>query len=401
MSAAPSPAHLRAWWWHRQGLDGSLRGAAPDAVLARSGWARSVGGAGPYLTVWARAGAGRAAVDAAVADRAIHELPAARGCTYVLPAADYGLALALARATPDTDMAGARPLGVTDAEVDALGERVAAALADGPLDPDGIRAAVGPAARSLGAAGKAKGVGTTLPLALGRLQADGRIRRVPADGRLDRQRYRYARWDDAPAWPGDANPHAALAGRFFRWNGPATLAEWQWYAGLGKRAAAEAAAPLGLVPAWPAADRLLLPDDAEAFRTHAVPAEPQYAFVSGLDALFAARRELRTLLDPADAERPARTTRTPRALGTLQDLPSHAIVDRGRIVGLWEYDAEGGELAWATFDQAHDRAALAAAAERAAAYVRADLGDARSFSLDSPASRRPRLAALRDAVAGW
>ncbi len=72
----------RAWWWQRQGLDGSLRGRAPAEVLARSGWARSVGGVGPYLALFARAGTTRAEVDAAVAALDIHELPAARGCSY-------------------------------------------------------------------------------------------------------------------------------------------------------------------------------------------------------------------------------------------------------------------------------------------------------------------------------
>ena len=86
-------AKLRAWWWHRQGLDGSLRGAAPAAVLERSGWARSVGGVGPYLTLFARAGTSREAADAAVAALEIHELPSARGCTYVVPASDFALAL--------------------------------------------------------------------------------------------------------------------------------------------------------------------------------------------------------------------------------------------------------------------------------------------------------------------
>lgn len=397
----PTLDHLLGWRSHRQGLDGSLSATTPAAVLARSGWARSVGGVGPYLTLHARAGTGRAAVDAAVAALAVYELPAARGCTYVVPAEDYGLALALARATPDSDLAAARTLGVTDAEVAALADRVESVLAPGPLDPAAIRDAVGGAARALGEAGKKKGVGTTLPLALGRLQAEGRIRRVPADGRLDRQRYAYARWDEAPRWDGGRDPYEALAARFFRWQGPARLAEWQWFAGLGKRAAAAAAAPLGLVPAWAGSDRWLLPDDAAAFAAFVPPAEPRYAFVSALDALFAARRDVASHLAPADAARPARTTGREQALGTLVDLPSHAVVDRGRLVGLWEYDPEAGELVWATFDDRHDGGALRAAAERAAAYVRDDLGDARSFSLDSPASRRPRLAALRQAAAGW
>ena len=72
---------LRAWWSHRQGLDGSLSGASAAEVLERSGWARSVGGVGPYLTLFARAQIGREAAEAAVKNLEIHELPAARGCT--------------------------------------------------------------------------------------------------------------------------------------------------------------------------------------------------------------------------------------------------------------------------------------------------------------------------------
>jgi hypothetical protein len=53
---------LRAWWAHRQGLDGSLQGRSPAEVLARTGWARSVGGVGPYLGIHARCGASREAI---------------------------------------------------------------------------------------------------------------------------------------------------------------------------------------------------------------------------------------------------------------------------------------------------------------------------------------------------
>ena len=50
-------SQLRAWWWQLQGLDGSLTGASPAAALERAGWARSVGGAGPYLSIFARTSA--------------------------------------------------------------------------------------------------------------------------------------------------------------------------------------------------------------------------------------------------------------------------------------------------------------------------------------------------------
>jgi hypothetical protein len=84
---------LRAWWAHRQGLDGAYAGKPAAEVLAKTGRARSVGGAAPYLTPFARAGLSREAVDRAVEEVAICELPSARGCTYVVPAADFALAL--------------------------------------------------------------------------------------------------------------------------------------------------------------------------------------------------------------------------------------------------------------------------------------------------------------------
>ncbi|MQA97771.1 MAG: hypothetical protein GEV11_25270 [Streptosporangiales bacterium] len=131
---------LRAWWAHRQGLDGSLAGRAPAELLARTGWARSVGGANPYLTLFARSGTSRAAADGAVAELAIHELPAARGCTYVVPAADFALALQVGGGSAAAEPARAEKLGVPRSEIDDLGAAVVKALADGPLDP-ALRAA--------------------------------------------------------------------------------------------------------------------------------------------------------------------------------------------------------------------------------------------------------------------
>src|SRR5579862_7454744 len=112
---------LRAWWSHRQGLDGSLAGQSAREVLNRTGWSRSVGGASPYLTLFARAGLRRAAVDAELAATQIHELPSARGCTYVVPSDDYALALKVGQGfSAKTEMATARELGVTDAEIAKL-----------------------------------------------------------------------------------------------------------------------------------------------------------------------------------------------------------------------------------------------------------------------------------------
>lgn len=390
-------ARLRAWWWHRQGLDGSLRGASPAAVLERSGWARSVGGAGPYLALFARAGTSREDADAAVAALDIHELPSARGCTYVLPASDFALGLAVGRPFGGGEMKTAVRLGVGEAEIEALCEAVLRALTRAPLTPDSLREATGDAWRGLGEEGKKRGLTTTLPVALGQLQARGDIRRVPVNGRLDQQRYAYVRWQPNPlaaATAGTDDPFSGLARRFFRWVGPATAREFQWFSGLGVKATASALAPLGLVAAETGSERLLLPEDVDAFRAFVVPAEAQYALVGSLDAISATRRDVRTLLDDGDHARMVSVEGADRSLGSLSDLPAHAILERGRLTGVWEYDPESAAVAWATFD-GRTHPALERAVADTEAFVRDQLGDARSFSLDSPASRRPRIEAIR------
>ena len=126
------------------------------------------------------------------------------------------------------------------------------------------------------------------------------------------------------------------------------------------------------------------------------PKKPRYALVSGLDGLFLLRRSLDGLVEPKDAKRKVFGDKGLQPLGLLSDLPSHAIVDRGRVVGLWEYDPSTESIAWAAFVE-KDKA-LKDAVARMQTYVRDELGDARSFSLDSPKSRAPRIAALRKAV---
>jgi hypothetical protein len=103
-----------------------------------------------YLSLFSRAAISREAVDSAAANLEIHELPSARGCTYVVPAADFPLALYLAQNSSGGEMRTAEKLGVTAREIDKLCQAVLAALEKSPLDPDAIRAVAGKAVRSLG-----------------------------------------------------------------------------------------------------------------------------------------------------------------------------------------------------------------------------------------------------------
>ncbi len=384
-------AKLRAWWFHRQGLDGSLSGKTASQVLQASGWARSVGGVGPYLTLFARGGIKRQAADTAVTGLEIHELPSARGCTYVVPASDYAIALKAGQGFGDEGKTALK-LGVKPAEIDKLCDSVVRALEKGPLDPEELRTAVGGAVRNLGEEGKKKGLSTTLPVALGRLQSSGEIRRISTNGRLDQQRYRYALWRPNPLSRFKMSAEeirTELARRFYRWIAPARLAEFQWFSGLGVKAAMAAVEPLNLVPLEDGSEFLMPPDEIEEFHAFKMSRQPQYALVSSLDNISHLRRDVEGLLAPEDMKRSSICERG------LMDLASHAILDRGRLIGLWEYDVDTESVVWISFIAgSRDLAKTVTLTEL---FIRADIGDARSFSLDSPKSRAPRIAALRKA----
>jgi hypothetical protein len=149
-----------------------------------------------------------------------------------------------------------------------------------------------------------------------------------------------------------------------------------------------AIAPLDLVDVG---DGLLAPPGvAKRLQAYKPPAKPAYSLVASIDATILLRRDVPSLVVD-DAAIPGEKH---RASGVM-DLPDHAILDRGRLVGLWQYDVEAGTIVAHVLGGGKPDKALREAIARTETYVRADLGDVRSFSLDSPKSRAPRIAALR------
>jgi hypothetical protein len=189
--------------------------------------------------------------------------------------------------------------------------------------------------------------------------------------------------------------YTELARRFFAWIGPATLDEFQKFSGLGVKASKVAVEPLKLEPLVPGDERLLMPGDRAELEAFKPLKDPHYVLVSGIDSTILLRKNLDWLLDRKDLVREVFVEKGIKSIGGLSDLPSHVILDRGRIVGLWEYDTATGSIAWMSFVK-KDKA-LQDAIARTEQYVRDRLGDARSFSLDSPKSRMPRIDALRKA----
>jgi hypothetical protein len=390
-------AKLRAWWAHKQELDASMKGSSSAQVLEKAGWARSVGGVNPYLTLFSRAGISREQADKDCANMAIYELPSARGCTYVLPKNDFVLGLAAGYSFgATTEIATAKKLGVPDEEVKKLCDKVLKALSDGPLDPRQIKEKLGDAIRNLGDEGKKRGLQTTLPLALGILQRDAKIRRVPLSGRLDSQRYSYAQWSPSPLdgfKKSQDDVFAELARKFWKWIGPASLANFQWFSALGVGATKKAVETLKLKPIEEGSELLILADEFEEFKSFKIPKDPQYSLISSIDGLVLLRRDLAAHVDDQDKKRQVFAEKGLRQVGHLLDLPNHGIVDRGKLIGLWEFDPFENRIVWTCWIKPDSE--LRATVAKTEAFVRDQLGDARSFSLDSPESRKPVLEALR------
>jgi Winged helix DNA-binding domain len=269
----------------------------------------------------------------------------------------------------------------------------ALAEAASPLDPKQLKDELGDSVRSLGEEGKKKGASTTLPTALGLLQADGRIRRVAANGRLDQQRYAYTLWGLPPSGLDADAARTELIRRYLGWTGGATLKQSQWFTGFTVAQSKAALAAVGALEVPTAAGEVLwmLPDDVERLAGFAVPAEEQIQLLAGTDSLVLQRRNSGEMFAEEDRGRKVLGSN----LAIQADLSDHPIFDRGRIIGLWQYDPGRERIASWLFG-----APTPAVARRIAeveAWIRQDLGDFRSFSLDSPASRQERIEALEAA----
>ena len=287
-------------------------------------------------------------------------------------------------------------LGVTDQEVGALKEGIMRALENGPRDTAGLKEPLGSLYKNYGEAGKKVGQTTNVSLGLLALQAEAKIRRIPSDGRLDGQSYKYTLFQNAPtvdeSYP-QADAFRDLARMFWRWCGFASMSHFQWFSGLGVKAAQSAVTSLSLV-ALGESSLLGTPETVENFNDFKSPTEPCYRLVSGLDSLFLLRRDLSLHIGEAQAGMDVLSQGKLANLGSLNDLSTHAIVDRGLIVGLWEYDFDAKEVVSVSF--ARESAELLEEISRVETLIREELGDARSFSLDSPKSRQPSIALLRE-----
>ena len=387
---------VRAYMAHRQGLL-EFSSKSNRQVLSEIGWVRSVGGHNVYMTLFSRNQSSKEKTEQDAKSHEIYEFASARGCTYFLPMDDYQVGIKAGQGFNDSSSirTAKNKLGFTDEDLVELNAGILRALKGGPLDTNGIKKELGDLVINFGEAGKKVGQTTSLSLGLLRLQAEAQIRRVPKGWALEAQSYEYELFNDGPVVDDSYSKEQCyedLATRFWKWNGVANLGHFQWFSGLGVGASQEATNHLNLVPVE-GTDYLILEDDVDAFRQFEAPTKPVYRLITNLDGLFLHRRDVAPFVDPSDADRQVPTEKGTGSLVKAQDLHNHAIIDRGRIIGLWEYEASSQSLVYTLFVPMN--AALEAEIRRTEAFIRDQLGDCRCFSLDSPKSRQPAIDKLR------
>lgn len=361
-------------WMERQLLP-PRAGVTIAEVVERGGWIPSAGGTGPYLAIRARIPSiTRQDVDDTVFERMeLLELPGVRDTAFLVPCADAGLALAAGRRTLAERL---RKLPVDLRTIESLGAKILKAIGDGVFTTDQLRRALPPnSIEDLGEPGKRLGITSTLTAALKLLQAEGRVLRTNAERRLDGKTHLYRRWpkeiDTTP--PPDLD--RALAARFLSWSAPATIDDFAWWAGIGKRAAKEAMGPLR-------ADDAALPprrrDDAILL------------LLPFRDNLFGLHRGLEPFVDDDDAEVMDTGGRAIPA-SEAEMLHHNAIVADGVLRGIWEFN--GQRIVAKVFGKASR--GLGAAIADMETFIREHLGDHAYYAFDSGAKRSRRVEFVR------
>lgn len=391
------PSSVRRAWCRAQGLHGTGADSV-GALIARTGWVRTLGGADGYLSLAARQpGLEVARVHAELASGDIAVVPAVRGCVYLVPREHVPVALAIA----DTLSARRRArelekVGVAPAELEQVCVAVEQALDAGPASvhelkkrlPEGI-------VRHLGAAGKKIGLTTSLTPALRQMEVTGRLQRRLLDDRMDHERYSYRLPEDSlpPLAPAEAT--VEMVRLALRWFAPTTAARLAAFTGLTKTACKRALSELGA----PRMD-----EELDGQPTFASPdASPDSTplgttLLPGLDNLLAWQGPA-SFVQTEDLDRKIERWGMQKGStwATVKHVLSRTILVDGLVVGEWEWDAATGELVLGSYGAPLPDEVRAAADDRARLIQ--ELGHAHAFSLEKP-ERLARRAARVRALAG-
>jgi hypothetical protein len=229
---------------------------------------------------------------------------------------------------------------------------------------------------------------------LGLLQAAGRIRRVPINGRLDQQRYAYTVWGLPPGGLDDDGARRLLLERYLRWTGGATFKQTQWFTAFTVAHSKAALAAIEAVEVPTASGDVLwmLPADVERLAGFEEPGDEQIQLLAGTDSLVLHRRNSADMF--ADEDKGKKVLDTTLALQA--DLPDIRSWTAGGLLACGSTIRQGADSGVDVQDQ--PTMAVTGSIGEVETWIREELGDFRSFSLDSPASRQLRIDALDEAA---
>ncbi len=301
----------------------ALGGLAADVVDAARA-AAGIYGAAPtcHLSLAVRLnGYTPELLDRAVAEtRTLVRVPAMRGSIFLLPPDLVPAGLALA--APNSRSAFLRGTGIDDRAYLRIAETIERVVADRPAVASAIRAAMGRRAP----------VGPALGLVLRCMSHEGRIVRTTTQGSLRSQSFAYARTED---WigpltrPPRRDALHVLTPLWLRANGPATVADLAWWAGVPLREAADALASLDTtrVDVDEIGEDLFAPSDFFDDLDRATVAGGPH-LLPVWDAWLMAHRDRGRTLDPSLA---------PYVVDRRGNVASSILLD-GRVVGVWDVE---------------------------------------------------------------
>lgn len=383
------------------------------AILERTGFIRTLGGADVYLAARARvAGFTRSDLDTLVEQGRFHVSPTVRGCIYLLarehrePSLRLAELLSARRVERDHEK-----VGLPTGELAQVGEAVRQALADGPLTTQALRRALPDGTvRSLGDIGKKVGLSSTLPPALRRLEFDGALERVLDGGRLDTERYLWrlldGAADDAAARPvAVEDVHRHMAEVYLRaaaFGGRNGFAGWS---GLGKRDAQKALDGLDTVAVRVEGldePQVALAENASTLASLAADTSGDsgpVAFLPFEDNLIALKEGPAFFVDPEHhgLQVPVWGRGKGTTLGNVRHGALRTVVAEDKLVGFWEFDPEAQSVVVGLFAGVggETRQHIDQEAVAVGRFLRDEIGHAKSISIDNEAQMRKRCTEIR------
>jgi hypothetical protein len=374
---------------HRQFLDHPYPSKNILDLIRSVGWVYSPGCSTPYLSLWARMSSFKPAdLDKLVfEDRKLVQLETLRGCTMLVPREQASVALHIrTRTFTELSKQARQQMPVSDSDMEKLKAAILTALHSAPKTSEQLLRAV-PAnlVKNFGPELKRIGLTNSLSLAINLLKEDGKLLKQQGKKRLDSTEYSLVLTSSLlpEANPFDLRLEEAckqLAVQYFRAEAPARVKDFAWWAGINVtdaiKGAAEVKPELVAIPVEGTRDEFLISEsDLDSFLGFKEP-EAAVSFIPYRDTYLKGQREVVDRFVPAEhADKPFS-----RWKGKLINDPLATIIFNGRVIGVWEWNEDEGEVDLLLFTSDIPRSVEKTLQKRAgdlAGFIRSNLGEVR------------------------